>query len=43
MCVGAREPMMKLKDCSFGVGMPWAMGSRKKAAQGREEMNQGAL
>ena len=34
---------MKLKGCSIGVGMLQATGARKKAAQGKEEMNQGTL
>ena len=41
--VGAQGPRMKLKGCSLGVGMPQATGPRKKAARGREEMNQGTL
>ena len=34
---------MKLKGCSIGVGILQAMGLRKKAARGREEMNQGTI
>ena len=41
--VGARGSTMKLKSCSIGVGMPWATGPRKNAAQGKEEMSQGTL
>ena len=38
--VGARGPMMKLKSCNIGVGMPRATGPRKKAARGKEELSQ---
>ena len=34
---------MKLKGCSIGVGMLQAMGPKKKAARGREKMNQGTM
>ena len=41
--VEAWGPRMKLKGRSIGVGMLQAMGPRKKAARGREEMNQDTL
>ena len=34
---------MKLKSCSIGVGMSWVTGPRKKAARGKEEINQDTL
>ena len=34
---------MKLKGCSIGIGMPRAMGLRKKAALGRERISQNTL
>ena len=41
--MGAREPRMKLKGRSIGVGMLQATGPRKEAVWGREEMNHGTL
>ena len=37
--VGARGPRMKLKSCNIGVGMPQAMGSRRKVTRGEEGMS----
>ena len=34
---------MKLKGYSIGMGMLWAMDSRRRVARGEEEMNQGTL
>ena len=31
---------MKLKRCSIGVGMPQAMGPRRKVTRGKEGMSQ---
>ena len=41
--MGARGLRIKLKGHSIGVGMLQAMGPRKEATQGREEMNHGTL
>ena len=43
MHVGARRPRMDVKSCNISVGMPQSMDSRKKAAQGEEEMSQSTL
>ena len=32
-----------MKSCSIGVGMPWAMGPRRKAARGKVKVIQGTL
>ena len=41
--MGAREPRMDLKSCSIIVWMSQSMGSRRKAARGKEEISQGTL
>ena len=43
MHVGAHRPTMDLKSCNISVGMPRSTDSRKKAAQGEEEMSQSTL
>ena len=34
---------MKLKSCSIGVGMPWAMDPRRKVTLGEEGMSHRTL
>ena len=41
--VGARGPMMKLKSCSIGLGMPRATSPNRKVTRGDEGMSHRTL